>query len=74
MKFKEVFQKIFVTLFPTARSYVNFCLMWVFLVLVCTPEKPLVVLVSALGTIYCLNEWGKNLDPLLSLVSLLKRK
>jgi len=57
----EIIKSLFLVLFPTVRSYINFCLIWVFLlVLLCNPEESLVVLVSALGMIYCFNEWSKE--------------
>lgn len=48
-------------LFPNVRAYVDFFLLWLFLVVMMSnvQREPLIVLVSALGVIYCFNEWAK---------------
>jgi len=51
-------------LFPNALAYINFVWLWIFVWLMITTAKafadqPIYVIVSALGCLYCLNEWIK---------------
>jgi len=51
------FRLYFLAVFPSVRAYVTFMLTWVFFIVLTATKELVVVLVSALGTIYCLNEW-----------------
>jgi len=56
-------QKLALSLFPTPRAFVNFILIFPFLTILTWKDKTLLVtLVSALGTVYCLNEWSKEVN------------
>jgi len=61
----EIFGRIFNTLFPSALSWVNFMFMWMFMFAMWVgmqEHNPIKALISALGTIYCLNEWDKRIE------------
>ncbi len=51
--------KILRVLFPTARAYVNFFLIWIFLMVLATNRDQVIYLISGLGALYCLNEWAE---------------
>ena len=56
-KYAEFFDKIF----PDVIATTNFWLMWVFLlVMLSSIKEPLIVLVSSLGAVVCLNEWARR--------------
>jgi len=57
----HILKEILIGLFPTPTAYVNFVLMLAFLGVLISSREPLIVLVSALGTIYCLNEWSHRI-------------
>ena len=57
--FSDRVKKIFLGLFPNVRAWLNFLMLWVFLLVLVSHREPLTVLVSGLGTFYCWNEWGK---------------
>lgn len=44
-------------LFPSIPAYVNFIVLWAFFGVMVSNKEPLIVLISVLGTLYCLNEW-----------------
>jgi len=59
MKFKEIFN----ALFPSVRSYTNFWMFLVyFLVFIISAKENQInyMLISSLGSFYCLNEWSKE--------------
>jgi len=60
-RYVQYFRNTLVSLFPNVRAYINFMLLWLFLLVMISHAKtePVIVLVSSIGTIYCFNEWVK---------------
>jgi len=54
----DKFRKVFLALFPSARAFLNFIGIWMFCGVCFLPNNLLIVLISALGTFYCYNEWA----------------
>jgi len=64
MKISKIIKEIFQQLFPDCLAYTNFIMMLAFLLITihyCIAKEPLYVLVSAIGTLYCMNEWDRRM-------------
>ena len=67
MRLKKVWQiakEVIKQLFPDCLAYTNFIMMIAFLLATVNfsmAKQTLHVLISALGTIYCLNEWDRRI-------------
>ena len=64
MKVRKLLVELFNALFPSAVAYVNFVFMIAFLWITISSAQqnnPLLTVISALGTLYCLNEWERRI-------------
>jgi uncharacterized membrane protein YesL len=65
MKIGEVWKQVrtvFLSLFPSPRSYLNFWVMWIFFTVLVLNHDPMIVLIAAFATCYFLNEWTKEMQ------------
>ena len=63
-RFVKVVKEVVRQLFPDCLAYANFIMMLAFLLVTinyCILKQPLYVLVSAIGTLYCMNEWDRRM-------------
>jgi len=64
MKIRKFFVELFNALFPSAAAYVNFmCMIGFLLAMISSAQQdnPLLTAISALGALYCLNEWERRI-------------
>ena len=64
MKVRKFLVELFNAMFPSAIAFANFICMIAFLLAMTSSAQqnnPLLTVISALGTLYCLNEWERRI-------------
>ena len=64
MKVRKFLVELFKAMFPSAMAFVDFMCMIAFLLAMTSSaqqDNPLLTVISALGALYCLNEWERRI-------------